>query len=1091
MSPVLVFPAVRIDLERRWVESADGQRERLTSLEARVLRYLAERSERVVGRDELLTEVWGYSVATVSRACDNTIRRLRTKIELDPAEPEWLLTVHGTGYQLVSSPRQEQTVPAPAQAGPGRRCRLGPRTVDLDRARIEGPDGLVALTSNELVLLGQLFEAGGRAVDRGTLSRRVWGHGLGRPLDNAVARLRKKLEPDPARPQYLLTTAGGYRLELGEAPAERPSTTTGNLPPELDLRVGREGELADILVRVDSGARLLTLLGPGGIGKTRLALAAARQLALQRRCTAWWFDLTDAHDETSMLASMARGLGIPLGADDPSARVSSALAALGPAVVVLDNLEQLARIAAPAISVLVGAAPELVILCTSRVLLRLRGERRLELAPLPEADGITLFLDRAIRPPSEAELTHIAPLVQALEGLPLAIELAAASTRVLAVGEILQRTDDCLRLLVSGTQDRRERYRSLRASLDSSWELLPPWARAALAQLSVFRGGFTIEAAEQILELGPWPEASWTLDVVQELVDASLVQLAPDGSRFSMLQTVREYASERLGTDPPLEQRHGRYYAALGDPAALDALEGPDEIERHQELVREHGNLVAACERALQRRDLSIAGPTACAAWVVFERLGPCATGFVYLEQALELGASEARVVLAAGQAATRVGRLEKAERWWVDALERAQDPREEGRVRVKLAALHRLKERHEPARVQVERALALAGRDEALECAVRLEQGNQHKAQLRHDEAARSFALARHLAHTSGARSLRAEVASGLARLERDRGRPAEAAALLAEALAGARDTGDLRLEAMVLSEQGTLERERGRPREAREKLAVVLELQRRIGDRLGEMVTSGNLASACSLLRRYDEAEPLFHATLRLARQLGMVRSEISALANLANLHSRQLHIEETERLNLAALALAREHGDLASISHVACNLANLYTGLLRWVEAAALYEEALELQRRLGLRADEGVTLGQWANLARMMGEHERAKELNLAALAIHQQTGNTRFEAMVKANLARSSLAEGDLPQARAYLDDAVRQHRSSEDPLNLGRALLTLAELEHTRGCAAEARAAFEEARALLEAREQMRIGQVGELLGLVQPRTSR
>ncbi|MEQ1501203.1 MAG: winged helix-turn-helix domain-containing protein, partial [Myxococcota bacterium] len=210
---VLALPNVRIDLQRRSVEPSDGAAaDRLTTREAEVLAYLAAHADRVVSRDELSTEVWGQSQATLSRACDTTIRRIRTKIEVDPSNPRWLLTVFGTGYRLVLDPAP-QTAPGPLPSEERAAIPLSSgRAIDLDRRRIDGPDGPSDLTGNELALLELLVGRAGRSVDRRELLRKAWGGGAGRPLENAIRRLRKKLERDPSRPEVLVTTVDGYRL---------------------------------------------------------------------------------------------------------------------------------------------------------------------------------------------------------------------------------------------------------------------------------------------------------------------------------------------------------------------------------------------------------------------------------------------------------------------------------------------------------------------------------------------------------------------------------------------------------------------------------------------------------------------------------------------------------------------------------------------------------------------------------------------------------------------------------------------------------------------------------------------------------------
>ena len=209
----LELQACRVDLDERRVERADGSAHELTPREADLLHFLVTHPSRVVGREELLAEVWGYADAVVSRACDNVVRRLRTKVEADPRHPDHVITAHGEGYRFE-----------PGNAGQlGRLIHLGDVTVDLGRHVVEHPDRpSVALTTQEVALLEMLHDAQGALVDRPQLQRRLWGRAGGRALDAAIHRLRTKLESDPANPRWLVTERGaGYRLRgLGKPTME-------------------------------------------------------------------------------------------------------------------------------------------------------------------------------------------------------------------------------------------------------------------------------------------------------------------------------------------------------------------------------------------------------------------------------------------------------------------------------------------------------------------------------------------------------------------------------------------------------------------------------------------------------------------------------------------------------------------------------------------------------------------------------------------------------------------------------------------------------------------------------------------------------
>lgn len=1080
---ILTFPMARIDLDRRWVEPLDGSPERLTTLEAKLLLYLARNADRVVSRDELLAEVWGYAPTTVSRACDTTVRRLRTKIEQNPSEPECLLTVHGLGYRLILSGNAEPA-PVVAAMSPRRTLALSDRTVDLDRARVDGPSGSVALTTNEIAVIELLAASAGRSVDREVLLRRIWGSSAGRPLDHAVGRLRRKLERDPARPQLLVTTTTGYRLDLDGASAPRSPARAGNLSAEVDRRLGREVELAALLARLDAGDRLVVLVGPGGVGKTRLAAAAARALEGRGR-PAWWFDLTGVDRAEQAVAVVARQLRVATVGGDPEIQVTRALAALGPAVIVFDNLDELGGSEAALITRLVAAAPDGVFLATSRLLLRLQGERRFEVGPMSEADAVALFLDRAIRPPEPSEQAEVVALVTELEGMPLAIELAAASTRLLPVAEIRRRSRD--RLLASGDRNRTERYRSLRASLDGSWDLLSPWARSALARLSVFRGGFTIDAAERVLDLAEWPEAAWILDVIEELVDASLVRVHPDGTRFGLLQVVQRYAAEHLpdAVRAEVEERHGAWFATLGTPAALAAADGPDEVELRRALKADLDNLLAASERAIGRGDAAVAGAAACAAWTVLDLTGPVRTAAELLARVAAMAGAEARVDTEAGQAFLRMGALDRAEVHFRRAL--ATDPR----ARLGLAEVLDSRDapsaspEDEAALVEGVLARARADGDRALECRALLAHSRQQRRRLENDAAVHTAETALRIAVGLGARRLTALSERRLSKLNAALGDLDASHARLSRALTAAVDVGDRVLEALVLSDLGSRVDRRGPMPEGREHLRAALELQRDIGDRMGETLTLGNLGRVESLLGNHEEAEQYFHDALALARTIGVFELELGNLGNLA-LHTKQRgRLAEAEPRLLEAIALARRHGFPRGEAVGCSNLGSLYATMGRLPEARAALERALVLHQRAGNQQARAVTLGNLGMLTGELGDWKQARALVLEALEISREAGDLRAQDGWSHQLALFSVRDGDPAAARALVARAIRGHRAASDRINLGRALLVQVEVEHAEGRLEEARACLAEAEALLERAEARRRAEVRALPGLI------
>ena len=355
----------------------------------------------------------------------------------------------------------------------------------------------------------------------------------------------------PHRLKDMLGPIRLYQLEVdglsGEFPPIRSLLQT-NLPVAAWPLLGRERELAEIRDLVGDGVRLVTLTGPGGSGKTRLALQAAADLSEEFRDGVFFVGLAPLRETEAVLATVAEAVGLRAD-DDVVAWLRSRRALL-----VLDNLEHLQAVETVVAELLVG---EVVVLATSRAPLHLSAERELPVDPLPEEAAVELFASRAAAAGRRVEAdATVAEVCRRLDNLPLALELAAARARLLSPAALLRRLDAALPLLSGGAHDLPERQRTLRATIEWSYDLLEDDAQAAFRRLSVFRGSFTLDAAEAV--------TGADLDRIAGLLDQSL--LKPLGEeRFFLLETIREYARERLdqeGESDEYSLRQARYYLA-------------------------------------------------------------------------------------------------------------------------------------------------------------------------------------------------------------------------------------------------------------------------------------------------------------------------------------------------------------------------------------------------------------------------------------------------------------------------------------------------------------------------------------------------
>jgi predicted ATPase/DNA-binding SARP family transcriptional activator len=462
--------------------------------------------------------------------------------------------------------------------------------------------------------------------------------------------------PDSASSPVLATP----RRALGEA-GHRPA-----VPRPAATILGREHELESALdLLKQPEVRILTLTGIGGIGKTRLALEIAAALEDRSR----FVELAAVTEPHRVIPAVAAAIGAPGGTPEAIAR------ALGdePSVLFLDNFEQVLT-AAPSVTALVEAAPSLQLVITSRAPLRIKGEHELAVPPLARDPAVELFVGRAREhnagfSPAAEDLEQLAEICARVDYLPLAIELAAARARVLAPGEILARIGSRLDLFTSGRRDAPERHRTLRATIAWSYDLLEEFEQRLFAQLAVFPAGFSLEACEAVAG-GP------VLDALAALVDHSLV--IRDGTRFGMLETVREYAAERLGDsseEATIRNRQALWCLELARAAEQD-LEGPRQGSWFARLDLEQENLRAATAWAVASHQPEIVLGLEAALWRFWLARGAAADVRGDLTAALATGAGDSalrvKALNAAGVLAGELDDFAAARRHFAEALELA-----------------------------------------------------------------------------------------------------------------------------------------------------------------------------------------------------------------------------------------------------------------------------------------------------------------------------------------------------------------------------------------------------------------------------------
>lgn len=464
---------------------------------------------------------------------------------------------------------------------------------------------------------------------------------LGIALSNLGEHRLKDLRESERLVQLLVTG-----LEHDFPPPRGLGSSAINLPSQPTPLVGRERELAEVVGLLGrEEIRLLTLTGPGGTGKTRLALRAAEELAAEMEGV-YFVNLAPLTDSNLVIPTIARTLGLDERPGEGLLATLSDRIAGKKVLLLLDNFEQVAD-AGPAVSELRAGNAALKLLVTSRASVHLYGEHEYAVPPLAGDEAVDLFAERARAVTSMFTLDHrqvVREICRQLDDLPLAIELAAARIKLLPERTLLERLDQRFKLLTGGARDRHERQRTLRATIDWSYDLLSAREKRLFRRLSVFAGGRTLETIEQVCD----PEGKLdVLDSVASLVDKSLLRRQETGDarpRFVMLKTIQAYATDRLEESDECEtfrRRHADCFLELAEQAD-EELRGPEQATWNELLELEHNNFRSAMEWSMRKGDGRLALEIAGRLWRFWLVRGHLSEGRRWLEAALGSAPAEA-----------------------------------------------------------------------------------------------------------------------------------------------------------------------------------------------------------------------------------------------------------------------------------------------------------------------------------------------------------------------------------------------------------------------------------------------------------------
>jgi predicted ATPase len=725
----------------------------------------------------------------------------------------------------------------------------------------------------------------------------------GLPSGTGLLDLGERLLKDLSRPEHV------FQVTAPDLPSEFSPLKTlegqhSSLPAQPTPLVGRDRELDEVLALLRSPAvRLLTLTGPGGTGKTRLGLQAATELTDEFEDGVFFVALAAIADVALVAPTIARALGLAEGSNQPPEELLEGYLRDRQTLLVLDNFEHILASAA-LLDALLSAASGLKVLATSRTPLGLYGEHEYPVPPLslpvpgslPSPDrlaryeAVRLFVERAraVRPDfslTEENAGAVAEICKRLDGLPLAIELAAARIKLLPPQAMLSRLGNRLKLLTSGARNLPERQRTLRNTIEWSHELLEEGEKALFATLAVFSGGSTLEATEAVCD----PEGGLPVDVLEgisSLLDRSLLRQeeGPEGEpRFAMLETIHEFASERFEASNEVEklkERHAEYFLALSEEAEPQLRE-PEQEAWFERLELEHNNMRAALTWAIEQRNSELGLRLAGALWRFWWMRGYFDEGRRWLDEVLAEGG---------GTLPARLKVLDGVS-WLANAqgdLDRAEEAAEEG-----------LRSSDEAG---IEGSVAASFRGTLGDVAQN--RGDPEKAKRLFEESVRLYREAKDRWGVAWA-------LGGLGNLFNVREDYERAKELYEEGLALSRELGQSELQSAYLISLGhvsLLEGDFERAIALNEEAAA---LHQERGRRGGLEFALDNLGWAALLHGDHDRAETIHKESLALCRDLGDKYIGAESLEGLACAAGARREDERAARLFGAAWALREAVG------------------------------------------------------------------------------------------------------------------------------------------------------------------------------------
>ncbi|NNC94684.1 MAG: tetratricopeptide repeat protein [Chitinophagales bacterium] len=805
-----------------------------------------------------------------------------------------------------------------------------------------------------------------------------------------------------------------YRVNLVDDLWVPVKETKHNLTPERNAFIGRTEDLHKLsdVVNADH-TRLVTLLGPGGTGKTRLSKRFGRMWLGDYPGGVWFCDLAEAVSLEGIANGVASAMNIPLVIGDPVEQLGNSFAGRGSCLVILDNFEQITEFAEDTLGKWLNMAPGTKFIVTSRNRLHLTGEKTIKLQPLAvNEDGVKLFETRARERGSDFQISEenqedVHAIVEQLDGMPLAIELAAARIGIMQPRQIRDRLNDRFKLLGT-SKGKAKRQETLQAAIDWSWDLLEEYERSALAQCSVFEGGFSLEAAEAVIDLSLFENAPMSFDVLQALVDKSLVKTDVKGYDinepwFGLYVSIAEYSAMKLKKEDTFEgsgelgqkecwQRHITYYSQFGKEEYIKFIDTKEGLSEAKALQHELDNLMTACKRAIGYKISNEATLLLKALWEVVRIIGPRAVIEAPAKTLIELRATtdinklSIYNILAEYYSSSDLG--EKAGHIADQGLElslKVKDRRSEGLFS------------------------SLKG--------VALFQTGDIKSGTPYCE--KGLKITREVGdQTTEARVLTNLGVSICISDDLDKGKP-----LLKLALEVSKQSGSLSNESQVLQSFASVYNTEGDAENAKFYIERIFEIARETGNMKNEITALYLLSYTLQIDGKYFEARDHLNKCLMISKEIGDKAMESQSLYSLGILFTKQGKYESASNNIEKSISIGQEIKDpwKECIAHNALGVNHFYAK--NYLAAEASYQNCLNVSSKIGMKFMEGASRNGLGIVSVHQGKYDEAFKYLTEAQEIWKDTKWHAGEGYTNRFLGVLYMTKGDHAKAHEYFETA--------------------------------------------------------------------